>query len=52
MNGNCTDVGIYMEMMLNANYFFLLQETEVVTTLSKHGETLLVNKFMLSIKMF
>lgn len=50
VNGNCTDVDIYMEMMLNSNYFFLLQETKVATTLSKHWKTVLANNFILSIK--
>lgn len=39
-----------MEMMLNANYFLLLQETEVVTTLSKHWKTVLAKHFILAIK--
>lgn len=51
VNGNLTDVGIYMEIMLNSNYFFLLQETKVATTtLSKHWKTMLANNFILSIK--
>jgi len=50
VNGNCTDVGIYMEMMLDASYFFFLQPTKVVTTLSKHWKTMLANNSVLSIK--